>query len=231
VLALDTATPSTVVGLLGPDGALLEARHDPAPGERPGHAAQLLGLVQQVLDEGGRGWEDVERIGVGIGPGSFTGLRIGVATARALAQARGAALVGVGTLRALAAGAAEGERPVLAVLDARRGEVFVGGWAGDRPLVSPRAVSPDALTGVMAAAGELPAPPLAVGDGAVRFRAQLQVAGAAVPEDASPVHRVAGGPLCRLAAAAEAAELHAVLPDYVRPPDAVAAQDRPGSDA
>ena len=231
VLALDTATPSTVVGLLPAPGDPVEARHDPSPGERPGHAAVLLALVAQVLDEADRGWEEVDRIGVGTGPGSFTGLRIGVASARALAQASGAALVGVGTLRALAAGAAEAERPVLAVLDARRGEAFVGAWAGGRELLAPAAVPPGQLADLVASVSAPQPPPLAVGDGAVRFRAQLQVAGAAVPEDASPLHRVAGGALCRLAAGAQAAELHAVLPDYVRPPDAVPARDRPGPDA
>jgi tRNA threonylcarbamoyladenosine biosynthesis protein TsaB len=239
VLALDTATPSTVVGLLAGGRRLVEARHDPAPGERPGHAPQLLGLVQRVLEEWGGGWADVERIGVGTGPGSFTGLRIGVATARGLAQASGAELVGVGTLRALAAGADESRRPVLAVVDARRGEAFVAAWSGERELQAARALPPDQLEEAVRAAEasvspparDAPVLPLAVGDGAIRFRAQLQAAGAAVPDDQSPLHRVAAGPLVRLAAAAEAAEVHAVLPDYVRPPDAVPARGRPRPDA
>jgi tRNA threonylcarbamoyladenosine biosynthesis protein TsaB len=235
VLGLDTATPATVVGVLPAGGEPVEARHEPRPGERPGHAEQVLVLIQQVIEEWGGSWEHVDRIGVGTGPGSFTGLRIGIATARGLAQATGAELAGVGTLRTLAAGAGEERRPVLVVVDARRGEAFVAAWAGERPVLSARAVPPEALRNAVEAAAAPPGEPrwapLAVGDGAIRFRAHLQAAGAAVPDDASPLHRVAAEPLCRLAAAAEASELHAVLPDYVRPPDAVPARDRPRPDA
>ena len=104
VLGLDTATPATVVAVLDdarPD-AVLEDRHEPRDGERPGHAAQLLGIAAKQLAAAGLGFADVDRIAVGLGPGTFTGLRIGVATARALAQSSGAELVGVSTLRALA---------------------------------------------------------------------------------------------------------------------------------
>ena len=87
VLGLDTATPSTVAGVLVGDAAF-EARDDPAPGARPAHASRLLGAAEEALTLAGVGWDDVERIAVGVGPGSFTGLRIGIATARALAQGR-----------------------------------------------------------------------------------------------------------------------------------------------
>ena len=110
-----------------------------------------------MLERAGIGWDDVERIAVGVGPGTFTGLRIGIATARALAQARTFPLVGVSTLQSLAAGGSMGEhggppaprrcRPrldvVLPVLDARRGEVFAAGWRLDeaeelvQPLLAP----------------------------------------------------------------------------------------------
>ena len=106
VLGFDTATPATAVALLdGASGDGAERRHDPAPGERPGHAPRLLALAHELLGEAGLAFADVERIAVGLGPGGFTGLRIGVATARALAQAAGAELVGVSTLHALAAAA------------------------------------------------------------------------------------------------------------------------------
>jgi tRNA threonylcarbamoyladenosine biosynthesis protein TsaB len=221
VLALDTATPATVVGLLCEDGEVFEARHDPAEGERPGHATQLLGLVEAVLESGGRRLEDVELVAVGTGPGSFTGLRIGIATARALAQAREVALVGVGTLRVLAAGAGDEAERVLAVLDARRGEAFAAAYEGDRELLAPTALTPDALAAAARRLGTAGgAHPLAVGDGALRFREHLEAAGAAIPADASRLHRVSARHLCRLAAGAEATDRDAVLPDYVRPPDA-----------
>ena len=87
---MDTATPATAVAVWAPEGPAVERRDDPAPGERPGHASRLLALVDEVVDD----WEAITRIAVGVGPGGFTGLRIGVATARALAQAAGAQLVG-----------------------------------------------------------------------------------------------------------------------------------------
>ena len=102
ILAFDTATRATTVALELADGELLEARDDPAPGERPRHAATLLPLADELLDRAGLGFADLELIAVGIGPGTFTGLRIGIATARALAQALSIPIVGVSTLQSLA---------------------------------------------------------------------------------------------------------------------------------
>src|SRR5262245_66308132 len=114
---MDTATPATAVAVWSPEGPAIERRDDPAPGERPGHASRLLSLVDEVVGD----WNAIARIAIGVGPGGFTGLRIGIATARALAQARDLPLVGVSSLAALAA---PHDRPVVAVIDARRGEVF-----------------------------------------------------------------------------------------------------------
>ena len=105
---------------------MFEVRDDPEPGARPMHAARLLAAAEEALGAAGVGWEDVDRLAIGVGPGSFTGLRIGIATARALAQGRGLPLVGVSSLEALARGAAA--PLVLAVLDARRGEAFAAAW-------------------------------------------------------------------------------------------------------
>jgi tRNA threonylcarbamoyladenosine biosynthesis protein TsaB len=137
VLGFDTATPATAIGLTLADGSFTQARDDPSPGARPGHATRLLPIAARLLAEAGLGWADLERIAVGVGPGTFTGLRVGLATARGLAQSLDVELVGVSSLRALALGAARacaepGDR-VLAVLDARRGEVFAAVYAlGDR---------------------------------------------------------------------------------------------------
>ena len=212
VLAFDTATPSTVVAVNG-----RELRHDPAPGERPGHAMQLLPLATRLLEEAGLAFEDLDRIAVGIGPGTFTGLRIGVATARALAQGTGAELAGVSTLRALAANA-DG-RPVLAVLDARRGEAFVAEYAGDAEVRAPAAVTPQTLAGMVRPGL------LALGDGSVRFREVLEPAGAEIPADGSPLHQVSALAVARLAPA-HAATSQSVTPEYLRLPDAELALQR-----
>ena len=225
VLGFDTATPDTVVALLVDGEAPLELRHAPAPGERPGHAAQLLPLARALLERAGLRFADVDRIGVGVGPGTFTGLRIGVATARALAQGSGAERVAVSTQRALAAGAGH-PGPVLAVLDARRGEAFAAAWRGDERLIAPVAVKPQALAGLVASRPEPPDAWLAVGDGALAFREQLEPAAVAVPADGNPCHRVSAVAICRLAAASAPVARDALIPEYVRLPDAEEARRR-----
>src|SRR6478672_2493232 len=130
VLGLDTATPATAVALRLDDGRTTQARDDPAPGEHPGHATRLLAMAHELLSASGVRWSEIERIAAGVGPGTFTGLRVGLATARGLAQSLEIELVGVSSLAALAAGALQQDAPaqaparVLAVIDARRGEVF-----------------------------------------------------------------------------------------------------------
>jgi tRNA threonylcarbamoyladenosine biosynthesis protein TsaB len=253
ILGIDTATAATAAAVWAPDGPAVEARDDPEPGARPAHATRLLALVEEALERARAGWGDVERIAVGVGPGGFTGLRHGIATARGLAQARALPLVGVSSLEALARGAAEWEAaggdavaaeggpqaapsrgpqagptergavcedvaPVLAVVDARRGEVFAAAWRGGERLLEPVAIAPADLAARIAA-GPLAAP-LAAGDGAVRFREQLERAGALVPADRSPVHRISALQVCRIGAVGEAAGRDGLVPDYRREPDA-----------
>lgn len=233
ILGLDTATRATTVAVLDvADGTTVVERHDDPPrGERPRHTTLLLALAIQALRDAGGGWEDLHRIAVGVGPGTFTGLRIGVSTARALAAARGLPLVGVSTLRCLAhraAGAAASEgRGALAVLDARRGEAFAAGWSPGtvadpdaQPLLAPRALSPEALAdpSTAPAAGWL-----AVGEGAVEFRSVLERCGRGrvlIPEDSSELHRVNAIDHCRLAMGMPSQSHVDVRPAYLRLPDA-----------
>jgi tRNA threonylcarbamoyladenosine biosynthesis protein TsaB len=229
ILGLDTATRATAVALVDTaTEASTECRDDPPAGSRPRHTTRLMALVISALDSAGAGWSEIDRIAVGVGPGTFTGLRIGVSTARALASARELPLVGVSTLRSLAhrgAAVAAGEgRAVLAVLDARRGEVFAAGFspaaavdAYAPPLLAPSAFAPEALAEAVA---RLETGWLAVGEGAVEFRSALERSGAIVPEDGSELHRVSAIDHCRLAVGLRAQTPDDVRPDYLRVPDA-----------
>ena len=209
VLGLDTATSATAVGVRLRDGTVLERRDDPSPGAHPGHATRLLAMAAELLAEAEISWEQLERVAVGLGPGTFTGLRVGVATARGLAHSRGIELVGVSSLRALALGALEGPGgQALAVIDARRGEVFAAAYVRDpggvpRELTAAAALAPEGLAELAAAARER-------GGGAVRSSGTVRCAtescstgmGLEVPEEGSPLHLVSGGAICVLGAGA-----------------------------
>jgi tRNA threonylcarbamoyladenosine biosynthesis protein TsaB len=237
VLGFDTATPATTVALALADGTTLRARDDPAAGEHPGHTTRLLALASELLAQAALSWSALELIAVGVGPGTFTGLRIGIATARGLAQSLGIDAVGVSSLRVLAAAALADRDPlaagrdVLAVIDARRGEAYVAAYArapaptSTRELTPPRALAPEGLGELLAQVGG-GRDWLAVGDGAVRFRAHLEAVGVAVGAADSALHRVDAGVLCTLALAQPRGDLETVLPDYRRRPDAEIALEK-----
>jgi tRNA threonylcarbamoyladenosine biosynthesis protein TsaB len=244
VLGFDTATLSTAVGLRLADGSTLQARDDPAPAGSPGHATRLLAMVAALLERAGVTWSELDRIAVGLGPGRFTGLRVGVATARGLAQSLSLPLAGVSTLEALAeAAAAEGGGGcdgVLAVIDALRGEAFAGAYpvAGartDGELSFPGPLAPEALQSIAARTEERAGGGrrrwLAVGDGAVRYRRHLQAAGVSVPPDESPLHLVQGTTVCELGARGLVASAYEqVVPDYRRLADTrMAPSSTPGA--
>jgi tRNA threonylcarbamoyladenosine biosynthesis protein TsaB len=238
VLAFDTATARTAVALRDIDTGAnvcmlyeldLAAADDPRPGGRPGHAQRLLSLVDELMKRGGAEWDSIERIAVGVGPGTFTGLRIGIASAQALAAARALPLAGVSTLRSLALSAHERapERATLAVIDARRGEAFVAGWgAGESPLSAAPALAPRVLTPEQLAriAGSSGTSTQAVGDGALKFRELLESAGVEVAADESPLHRVSAREHCRLGALAQPSGDGRIEPEYLRLPDAEVAR-------
>ncbi len=189
VLAFDTATDRATSALVR-DGEVL--------GERVSRAVTLLEDVDALLRQGGARSTDLEALAVGIGPGSFTGVRIGLAFARGLALSLDLPVAGVSTLDALAAGAPG----ALPVIDAKRREVFVPG---------PVAFDP----------AELRFEPgtVCVGDGAVRYRELLEAAGAEVAPDDDERHLPRARFHAALAADFGPAEL--VEPLYVRDPDAM----------
>jgi tRNA threonylcarbamoyladenosine biosynthesis protein TsaB len=222
VLGLDTATPDVAVAVVAADGVpLVELLVEPESGGRPRAATALLPGIERAVAESG-GWERIGLIAVGVGPGSFTGLRIGVATARALAQGHGTALAPVGTLAALGRGigqAPEAEgRDRLAAVDARRGEAFVALYdARGAEVWEPFVAPPDVLARRVA---ELRRPPVAAGDGALRFRREIEAAGVDVLDDRHPAHRLSARHLCAIAAGTPPARPEDVEPAYLRRPDA-----------
>jgi tRNA threonylcarbamoyladenosine biosynthesis protein TsaB len=220
VLGIDTSTAASGACLLRADGAAFELRPRPERLlEPPGHSRELMPAVAEVIERAGTGWDEIGAVAVGVGPGTFTGLRIGVATARALARASGARLHPVSSLAALAAGI---DAPVgLPLIDAKRGELFGAlHGAGDGPpaelVMRPGEVAERLGDGVRGA--------LAAGDGSIRFRSVLEAAGVRVAPDGSDLHVVRALHVCRLAASVEPVAPEAVFPNYMREPDAVPSQ-------
>lgn len=220
VIGFDTSTNATAVCVLRGDGRPFE--HVPDPGRllgRPGHATELLPALARAMEDAEVTWDDVETIAVGVGPGTFTGLRIGIATARALAHARGLPLRPVSSLAALAA-PLDPAHPRLPLIDARRGELFAAlhDHSGER--WPPFVAAPDALAERIAKAFPGAEKPLAAGDGSIRFRQVLEAVGVDVPGDDSELHVVRALSICRLADGAPETSPESVLPDYLREPDA-----------
>jgi len=190
-LAFDTAT-SVATAALVRDGEVL--------GERASRAVRVLEDADELLREAGVEPFELDGVVVGTGPGSFTGLRMGLAAARGLAFALDVPVAGVSTLDALAAGAPA----ALPIVDAGRREVFT------RVKGEPLSAAPQEL--------ELAPGTLCVGDGAVRYRDVLEQRGAEVPPDDDERHR----PRARFhaALATEFGPAEEIEPLYLRIPDA-----------
>jgi tRNA threonylcarbamoyladenosine biosynthesis protein TsaB len=216
ILALDASTPVTTVALAeGEERGVLAEISGHSRGPFGGASEALLPAVHAALDLAGEELSAVGLVLCGVGPGTFTGIRISASTARALALGTGSALAKNSTLAALAAPALSCRPDVLAVLDARRGEVFAQRFSPDGPAAGIVCTKPDDLS----AAGE----PLVVGDGAVRYRESLGRLGY-VPPDDSPLHRVtAAGHVMSADLSPVAAE--DLVPIYVREPDAEVRRD------
>jgi tRNA threonylcarbamoyladenosine biosynthesis protein TsaB len=223
LLGLDTSTAASAAAVLRADGAEFEAAS--APGGPRAHSAELLPAATEAMEAAGLDWPQLDAIAVGVGPGGFTGLRIGIATARALASVAGCELHPVSSLRALAAGmgaepSERGQTPLrLALIDARRGQLFAALYEGREleEVWAPFAAAPEQVANRVQEAGLTP---LAAGDGSIPFRGMLETAGIRVLPDGSSAHSVSALQVCRLGSQAAAVPPEALLPDYLRPPDA-----------
>lgn len=216
VLGFDTSAAVSAACVLRADGRAFEVTPSAeALSGPPAHARELMPAIVRCLDEAGVGFADLDAIAVGVGPGAFTGLRIGVTTARALALSGRVELRPVSSLAALAAGASA---PLaLPLIDAKRGELFAALFEEGRQRWPPFAAAPEAVAARLREAG---LDPLAMGNGSVRFREVLEAAGVRVAPVASGTHVVRGLSICRLAAEVPPAPPDAVLPEYLRLPDA-----------
>lgn len=220
VLAFDTSTAVATVAVARVEESREVLAEISVAGRGSGGSSEaLLPAVHSALEMCGLGVGDLDLILVGLGPGTFTGIRISAVTARSLAFGSGVGVAGGDTLSALAAPAlsvlVDGES-VLSVVDARRGEVFAQRRAGV-----------EAGEVLCAAPGSLPesmSATLVVGDGAARYRERLGHLGR-IPPDGSPLHRVTASGMVA------ASELAAVSPEelapiYVREPDAETRRER-----
>jgi tRNA threonylcarbamoyladenosine biosynthesis protein TsaB len=224
ILALDTSAAAGSVAVAR-DGAILIERE--GDGSRA-HGERLPRELMAALREAGVGLHDVDRFAVATGPGSFTGLRVGIATIQGLALARKRLVAPVTTFEALAWHVRDGANRVGVWIDAHRGEVFAALMEADGRLVAPASsLTPDATLDAWTAAIATASGVRFVGDGAVRYRDVIdrRMGSRAAIEDRVP-------PLARAIASIagrepdRAVRPHALSPLYVRRPDAELARDR-----
>ena len=205
VLALDTALERCSAAVLDGDHVLASASEAMARG----HQERLGPLVREVMADAGAAFSTLDRIGVTVGPGSFTGLRVGLAFAKGLGFALGRPVVGIGTLQALAA-SVEGRR-VAVVVDAKRGQLWMQVFADGQAVMAPDALEPE---GARARLAEL------AGGEAVT----LVGSGAPLVADVLPGARIAEAlapdPVALARLAAVASSTAPPRPLYLRAPDA-----------
>jgi tRNA threonylcarbamoyladenosine biosynthesis protein TsaB len=225
ILALDTSTAAGSAAL-AEDGRVTIARA--GDGSRT-HGERLPMELMALLDEARVTLADIDRFAVAIGPGSFTGLRVGIATIQGLALAKSALVVPVSTFEALAWRAKDEGSAIAAWIDAHRGEVFASLFAPDATTVlqPPSSLPPettlDTWRQTLAACSSV----RFTGDGAVKYRDAIRDRlheGASIDRDAPML----AGAIAQIAAAhpSRAVHPHAIVPLYVRRPDAELARDR-----
>jgi tRNA threonylcarbamoyladenosine biosynthesis protein TsaB len=218
ILGIETATPQVSVAIGGHEGviALFEVAR------RRRHAETLVPAIEFCCQQSGVSLDEIGLVTVDVGPGLFTGMRVGLATGKALAQALRVPMIGISSLDLLAFPHRQSDRVVVPVVDARKGEVFYAIYrpvpGGVQQVVEPRTASVDELVADLVARSQ---DTLCVGDGALRYRREIcdgyhcEFADEAYPS---------AGPLVQLAHARalreeweQPSDIHAL---YLRPPDA-----------
>jgi tRNA threonylcarbamoyladenosine biosynthesis protein TsaB len=215
ILGLDTCLDACSVAVLENGVVRAQASH---PMGR-GHQEAIAPLTAEVMARAGLAFPDLDRIGVTIGPGSFTGLRVGLAFAKGLGAALGLPVAGIGTLAALAEPLEDDL--VFAAIDARRGQIYLQAFARGRPLMAADALD---VTTAAARVAELSGGRQAV----------LIGSGAALLAELMPAARLVSAPACDPAAVARLAAAQASPPAprplYLRAPDARLPGGAPGPD-
>ena len=206
ILAFDTAAAHCAAAVLS-GGQVLAAEH--LQMER-GQGEHLFGVLESTLEAAGISWSDLTRLGVGIGPGNFTGIRISVAAARGLSMSLGIPAVGVSLLEALAFGT---KGALVACLDARRDHVYIQVFRDGVPISEP------SLTG-LSDVPDIAVPPEAVAVGPAAGDVAARLGLIEVPMVRSPAIAIAGA-----AEAGRADPGSPPVPLYIRPPDAAPPRD------
>jgi tRNA threonylcarbamoyladenosine biosynthesis protein TsaB len=223
ILSIDTSTPCSAVALTRGTRKNGEVIGSITLSGTVTHSRRLLSTIEWLMRESAVSWEDVEAIGVSLGPGSFTGLRIGMATAKGLAAAGGKMMTGVSTLDSLAS---KCTRPglVCALLDARKKEVYGAFYRVNGDGFSER-ISDVIVCAPEKFAATIDGPAVLIGDGAVVYKELFsQHLGGAVQFAPSHLHEPAApglGLLCgELYERGEFLDVGSAVPMYVRSSDA-----------
>lgn len=215
LLAVDTSTTSCSVALFSGDRLLAETLY--AAGKT--HSRHLMSMIHRMLERCRCEPEDIDGIAVTRGPGTFTGLRIGISTVKGLAAATGASVVGVSSLAALAFPLTLHDCPVVAMIDARRGEVYYTQYRGSvQPATRVSVAAPETT------AAALPEDAVLVGSGALIYREVFENRSPGIRFADTTQHVIRAASVGRLAMVrfkqGDVDPIDALIPEYIRKSDA-----------
>jgi tRNA threonylcarbamoyladenosine biosynthesis protein TsaB len=220
ILAFDTCFDAVSVAVAHGQAAGARVLVEASERRRSGHAERLLPMIVAAMRQAGIGFQDLGRIAVTLGPGTFTGVRTGIATARALALASGCPAVGVGTLSAIAfaahqeLGAAQAERRIAVALDARLGMLYFQLFSATAAALSqPALLAPQDCWRLLAGR-----PAIIIGSGAASILALAEAAAAGIVEARAIAAEPHAAGVAMLGLAVPPG--HPLQPLYLRAPDA-----------